>query len=259
VRIHELLIIRNYQVQFLNKFPFITIHNRSLEEVDQGFKGLLTISDQMEQLIDSIALFRVPATWAKLAYASKRGLGSWLENLDKRIRQLSDWKEDPIIVPRVTIISRLFNPQSFLTAIKQVVGRKYGWELNKVMIATDVMKKPYPEEIDQPARDGAYIYGLVLEGARWDTVTGQVDESRPKEMFCLMPVIYCKAQLTSGEGKEEKGFYYCPCYVTEDRGKTYVFTAQLKTRHNPRKWILAGVALLMDVESVNEDARKKEK
>jgi len=74
-----------------------------------------------------------------------------------------------------------------------------------------------------------------------------------------MPVIYCKAQLTSGEGKEEKGFYYCPCYVTEDRGKTYVFTAQLKTRHMPRKWILAGVAMLMDVESVNEDARKKEK
>jgi len=232
---------------------------RSLEEVDQGFKGLLTISDQMEQLIDAIALFRVPATWVKLAYPSKRGLGSWLENLDKRIRQLSDWKEDPIIVPRVTQISRLFNPQSFLTAIKQVVGRKYGWELNKVMIATDIMKKQYPEEVDQVARDGAYIFGLVLEGARWDTATGQVDESRPKEMFCLMPVIYCKAQLTSGEGKEEKGFYYCPCYVTEDRGKTYVFTAQLKTRHNPRKWILAGVALLLDVESVNEDARKKEK
>lgn len=213
----------------------------------------------MEQLIDALALFRVPATWTKLSYASKRGLGSWLENLDKRIRQLSDWKEDPISVPKVTIVSRLFNPQSYLTAIKQVVGRKYGWELNKVLIVTEITKKNYPEEIDQPAKDGAYIYGLVLEGARWDIQSGQLDESRPKEMFCLLPVVYCKAQQMGAEGKEEKGFYYCPCYVTEDRGKTYVFTAQLKTRHHPRKWILAGAALLMDVESVNEDARKKEK
>lgn len=249
-----------YQNVFLQECEYMNVLLleiiRSLEEVDQGFRGLLTISDQMEQLIDSIGLFRVPASWIKLAYPSKRGFGSWLENLDKRIKQLSDWKDDPMTVPKVTIISRLFNPQSFLTAIKQVVGRNK-WELNKVMLATEITKKDYPEQIDNAPRDGAYIYGLVLEGARWDSNTGQLDESRPKEMFSLMPVVYCKAQLVNGEGKEEKGYYYCPCYATEDRGKTYVFTAQLRTRHHPRKWVLGGVALLMDVESVNEDLRKK--
>jgi dynein heavy chain len=229
---------------------------RSLEECDQGLKGLLTISEQMEQLMDAIALDRVPAAWTKLAYPSRRGLASWLDNLLKRIEQLNAWKDDPVAIPKVTYVSRLFNPQSFLTAIKQVVGRKQKWELNKVMIATDVTKKNV-EEIDQPARDGSYIFGLVLEGARWDAATGQLDESRPKEMFYLMPVIYCKAVLQPQEGKEEKGYFYCPAYVTEERGKTFVFTAQLKTKHHPRKWILAGVALLMDVESVNEDAGKK--
>jgi dynein heavy chain len=33
---------------------------RSLEEIDQGFKGLLTISEKMEQLIDAVSLNRVP-------------------------------------------------------------------------------------------------------------------------------------------------------------------------------------------------------
>jgi len=52
--------------------------------------------------------------------------------------------------------------------------------------------------------------------------------------------------------------YYCPAYKTEDRGREgFVFMAQLKTKHNPRKWILAGVGLLMDVESVIEDAPRK--
>lgn len=34
---------------------------RSLDEIDQGFKGILTISEKMEQVIDAIALNRVPA------------------------------------------------------------------------------------------------------------------------------------------------------------------------------------------------------
>jgi len=58
---------------------------RSLEEVKQGFDGLLTISDRMELLIDAVALDRVPATWIKVAYPSKRGLASWLVNLSKRL------------------------------------------------------------------------------------------------------------------------------------------------------------------------------
>jgi dynein heavy chain len=42
--------------------------------------------------------------------------------------------------------------------------------------------------------------------------------------------------------------YDCPVYVTAARGPTYVFTAGLKTRELPLKWILAGVAALMEIE-----------
>jgi len=54
------------------------------------------------------------------------------------------------------------------------------------------------------------------------------------------------------EGKEDKGVYQCPVYKTEARGATYVFAAQLKTKHPPQKWILAGVALILDVEGVSD-------
>jgi dynein heavy chain len=73
-------------------------------------------------------------------------------------------------------------------------------------------------------------------------------------MFNLMPVVLCKALvLLNNEGKEDKSIYACPAYKTEDRGKTFVFLAQLKTRYAPRKWILAGVAILMDVEGARWD------
>lgn len=57
---------------------------QSLEEINQGFLGLLTISERMEAIIDSIFYNRVPESWSKLAYPSKRGLTSWLVNLDQR-------------------------------------------------------------------------------------------------------------------------------------------------------------------------------
>lgn len=91
---------------------------RSLFELELSFKGELTVTEKMEELMDSIFLNKVPASWAKLAFPSTRSLGSWLDNLKMRLDQLNFWKEDPNKVPKVIFLNRLFNPQSFLTAIK---------------------------------------------------------------------------------------------------------------------------------------------
>lgn len=40
-------------------------------------------------------------------------------------------------------------------------------ELNKLYINTDILKKSV-EEIDHNAKDGAYVFGFILEGARWE-------------------------------------------------------------------------------------------
>lgn len=91
---------------------------KNLDTILQGFQGILTISEQMEKVIDALALNRVPESWTALAYSSKRGLQSWLQNLFQRVEQLKIFVESPIELPKVIMISRFFNPQSFLTAIK---------------------------------------------------------------------------------------------------------------------------------------------
>jgi dynein heavy chain len=58
---------------------------RSLGEIELAFKGELTMTDKMETLIDSIFMDRVPESWAKYAFPSTRGLGSWLDNLKHRL------------------------------------------------------------------------------------------------------------------------------------------------------------------------------
>merc|ERR1711871_975786 len=87
-------------------------------------------------------------------------------------------------VPHVTFINRLKNPNSFLTAIKQVYAREKQQELNKLIIITDVLKRLYWEPELTPFKDGAYVFGFQVEGARWEASVGQLDESLPKTVQC---------------------------------------------------------------------------
>lgn len=59
-------------------------------------------------------------------------------------------------------------------------------------------------------------------------------------------MINCKSSLPPKEGRGQQPARV-PVYKTQQRGPTYVFTAQLKTKAVPQKWILAGVVLVMEV------------
>lgn len=47
----------------------------------------------------------------------------------------------------------------------QTLARKNEWPLDRVNLTVDVTKK-FKEEFNQPAREGAYVYGLYMEGRR---------------------------------------------------------------------------------------------
>lgn len=116
--------------------------------------------------------------------------------------------------------------------------------------------------------DGILVHGLYIEGARWSdddetssTVTtvnsipccGYLCDSHPKQLLTSMPVMYIQAVQVKSDWKPEavgylrndQSIYECPVYVTSARGNTYVFLSTLTTFSPTSKWILAGVALLM--------------
>ena len=217
---------------------------RSLAELALGLKGDLQITDNMENLMNSLAAGLRPSGWEKFGYPSKRNLGSWIRDMLERQKQLADWTGD-MNLPKSTCISFLFNPQSFLTAVMQTTARQNDWPLDRTVTQTDVTKKFEVSEIPAASKEGAFIHGLSMEGARWDDKVGSVDESRPKELYARMPIVLIRAAQFTGE--KMKDTYMCPTYKTQDRGPTFVFEAGLKTKAPVSKWILGGVGLLMDV------------
>lgn len=237
-----------YQFVFLQECDYMNVlvgeMIRTLSELQLGFKGELTMSPAMEHLADCLYLEKICAKWAKYAFPSTRPLLSWLGNLKERCEQLNDWCADPLNIPKVVDIAKLFNPQSFLTAIKQLCCQQQQLELDKLQVFTEVTKRDV-KQVDAAARDGAFVTGMYLEGARWDVNANCLEESKPKEMFFKMPVVNCKAGTATD--REEKNIYICPTYCVPTRRPFFVFAAQLRTKQPAAKWILGGVALILDV------------
>merc|ERR1711871_432989 len=99
----------------------------------------------------------------------------------------------------------LFNPTSFLTAIKQVTSRSTGSALDQMSTETHMTTMMDASEATKYPENGAYIHGVYMEGARWSaegydvkdvsgtSTQGAVAKSKPKELYPLMPLICIKA------------------------------------------------------------------
>lgn len=72
-----------------------------------------------------------------------------------------------------------------------------------------------PSEIDERPQTGCYIHGLFLEGARWDPLDFRLAESRPKELYTEMAVIWLLP--VANRKAETQDFYLCPIYKTLTR------------------------------------------
>eukprot|EP00768_Dysnectes_brevis_P001864 gnl/Dysnectes_brevis/1535_a1743_1332.p1 GENE.gnl/Dysnectes_brevis/1535_a1743_1332~~gnl/Dysnectes_brevis/1535_a1743_1332.p1 ORF type:complete len:380 (+),score=200.78 gnl/Dysnectes_brevis/1535_a1743_1332:642-1781(+) len=213
----------------------------SLKELELGLNGDLTINEQMEIIMDSLFMDQVPAHWEAVAYPSLKDLGTWLVDLQERVRQLTDWQTD-LNLPRSVWLPGLFNPQSFLRAVLQTTARANQWPLDKMFLSTDVTKKEL-SDITQPPRDGAYIHGLYMEGSRWDKKGGTIRDPIMKELYPEMPPIFLRA--ITADKADTRDTYECPVYMTRRRGPTFVWAFHLRTREPPAKWIQAGVAILL--------------
>ena len=95
--------------------------------------------------------------------------------------------------------------------------------------------------------NGCYIRGLFLEGAQWDSTSHELAESRPKELYTDMPVMWLIP--TANRRPPETGVYICPVYKTLTRAgifsimyalsvRLYNYALELSNSRNFEVWIV---------------------
>jgi len=215
----------------------LSVIKTSLNDLEQAIAGTIIMNETLQGTLNSLFDALVPATWARLSWPSPT-LGYWYANVIKRVRQLHDWIENGR--PKAYWLTGFFNPQGFLTSVKQEMTRQFKWSLDTVVLRTDV-QTAYKEGLTESPARGVYVYGIFLDGAGWDMEKGVLSNPQPKVLFTELPVVHVHAQNTPLANMHK--MYECPVYTQPTRGTTaYIFNLALPTTQPPRFWIVRGVA-----------------
>ena len=168
------------------------------------------------------------------------------KDLIQRADQIERWGN--VAMPKTFWFTGFTYPTGFLTALMQTCARKSGEAIDSLSWEFVIIPQD-PASISQHPKDGAYMHGLFLEGARWDYEHGHLTEPHPMELFSDMPIIHFKPTLA--KKKIPRGTYQCPTYMYPFRSgsrerPSFVIEINLKCGlFSSDFWIKRGTALLL--------------
>jgi dynein heavy chain, axonemal len=240
--------------QELERFNALSaVISQSLQDTMDGIKGVIVMSADLEKAGKSLFYGKVPDKWLDASYPSLKPLSSYVSDFLQKLQFLKLWLDGKS--PPAYWISGFYFTQAFLTGTLQNHARRYTIPIDDVHFDFEMMPRSW-ETYRKPPKDGCYIYGLFLDGARWNGETKLLDSSHPKVLFSEAPTIWLKPAASS----ELKVFdhYVCPTYKTSQRygmlsttGHSTNFVMYLKIPSKPNSsddWIKGGVAALTQLD-----------
>jgi len=248
----------------------ISLVRKTLVDVIDAIDGIIIMTPFLLDAVNAIYDGKVPNKWlydpsgAEISWLLLK-LSTWMDSLTKRNDQLNTWLKYGR--PQTFWLGGFFNPQGFLTAMKQEVTRmhkgpapgapgrgadkdKEAWSLDDVIYHT-VVKEHNFEQIKDPQSEGVYVRELYLESSTWGK--GGLEDPPEKKNFYPLPLLYVTAITKKKGGDTDKmsNSYSCPVYKYPRRTDKYlIFRVNLECgTKQPSFWKLRGVALHCFTES----------
>jgi dynein heavy chain len=219
-----------------------------LANLKLAIAGTIVMSPELIDAVDALFMARVPGTWTKVSQLISPNMGVWFANILKRAEQFTAWLKNGR--PLCFWLLGFFNPTGFLTANRQDVCRKHAkdnWALDDVVDHSEVLKQDR-DDVRKGPEEGIYIYGLYLDGAKWEKGKDRLTDSDPKVLFSPLPVLWITGAQAGGKSSKDS-HYTCPVYKAPRRtGLNFITSVDLRIDDLPSKWTLRGVCLLTSTD-----------
>ena len=185
----------------------------------------------------------------KRSYPSLKPLSGYVSDLFARLKFFQTWIDTGI--PDTFWVSGFFFTQAFLTGANQNFARRNKIPIDFVDFKFHMLTKT-PEK---PPEAGVHVYGLFLEGARYNQSTGELDESEKKVLFTELPMMWFEACNT--DTLEHDPHYNCPLYkesarrgvlATTGHSSNFVMYLKLPSTRPESHWVKRGLAALCQLD-----------
>eukprot|EP00072_Mus_musculus_P067792 XP_017169555.1 PREDICTED: dynein heavy chain 14, axonemal [Mus musculus] len=249
-----------------------------------AYKSCKPLSIWVSNLIQRVNFFN---TWAKVAYTAIHHrymlfITTWRQ-LGQKSRHPTDFKTEITDgFPARYWLSAFFSPQAFLTAMLQDYGRAQGISMDTLTFThkviynisvtqeddiskllqkrLNIVRRAFQQHQDHSPK-GVYIFGLFMEGARWDPEQEVLEDSLPSQLCCEFPdILFLPTKITEPSASQDSDqtasdlqTFECPVYYTPERSRnmiglptTVLTSVHLPTKKPPSHWITMQVALLCE-------------
>eukprot|EP01038_Epipyxis_sp_PR26KG_P008413 gene8413-11380_t len=226
----------------------VEVMNSTLFQLQRAIKGEVVMSNELELMFNCFIFQKVPLPWEEAGYPCLKPLASWVEDFVGRIDFMTRWLVDG---PRPSYwLSGFFFPQGFMTAVKQTYSRDFKIPVDTLRIGCE-MTGLDAKDLEEPPDIGAFVYGLYMEGGRFNRALLRMDDSLPRQLLDVMPCIWLKPVITAEYNPVS--VYDCPLYKTSIRAGTlsttghstnFVVSLPIPTIVSQDHWIRRGCAML---------------
>jgi dynein heavy chain len=193
----------------------IEVMTASLQELQRAIAGEVVMSRELEVMFNCVVFQTVPPAWIEVGYPCLKPLPSWVEDFMERVGFLSRWLTQG---PRLSYwLSGFFFPQGFMTSVKQTYSRDYKIAVDTLRIGCEMTAMDVSQITGTPAT-GAFVYGLFMEGGRFDRAQLTLAESLPRQLLDPMPCVWLKPVIAATY--DPVSCYDCPLYKTSTRAGT---------------------------------------
>lgn len=166
----------------------LTEITKSLKDLDDAIMGFIVMSEKLDAMYAKILNNQVPSNW--MMFPSLKPLSSWYIDLIQRLEFFHDWLLNGN--PSSWWLPGFFFPQGFMTGVLQTHSRNYKIAIDQLSFSFQYLAEEGPEEVEEKPEDGVYVYGLYMDGARFDRDTQQIADQFPTIMYDKLPVIWFK-------------------------------------------------------------------